>query len=209
MIDETAPDAAALTLLDPLTRTDPPSLERLRARLVEDAEDARLLEVAYRTVDSPIGALLLAASEVGLVRVAFASEGHEAVLATLAERVGPRILRGGRRLDPAARELEEYFAGRRTAFDLPLDRRLSSGFRRAVLERLPSIPYGATTSYATVAGWVGHPRAMRAVGSACATNPLPIVVPCHRVLRSDGSLGGYAGGLEAKRTLLALEAAPR
>ncbi|HEX5466147.1 MAG TPA: methylated-DNA--[protein]-cysteine S-methyltransferase [Candidatus Limnocylindrales bacterium] len=193
-------------LLGALAPADPQTLARLRVRLAAAAEASSDLDVAYRTVDSPIGSLLLAATEAGLVRVAVEGERHEAVLATLAERISPRILRAPRRLDPVARELDEYFAGARTIFDLPLDRRLSVGFRREVLERLPSIPYGGTASYAAIAGWLGRPRAMRAVGTACATNPLPIVVPCHRVLRSDGSLGGYAGGLDAKRTLLALEA---
>jgi len=110
-------------------------------------------------------------------------------------------------LDPVAREIEEYFAGRRSQFDVALDFRLSQGFRRNVLGRLCEIGYGQTASYAAVAAAAGNPKAVRAVGSACATNPLPIVVPCHRVVRSDGSIGQYAGGLEAKRTLLALEAA--
>src|SRR5690606_33051107 len=109
------------------------------------------------------------------------------------------------RLDGAARELDEYFEGRRRSFDLPLDLRLSTGFRREVVNHLPSIGYGRTESYAQVAAAAGHPRAVRAVGSACATNPLPVVVPCHRVVRSDGTLGGYLGGPEAKTALLALE----
>ncbi|OMH23133.1 cysteine methyltransferase [Tersicoccus phoenicis] len=175
--------------------------ERLEARAGDD------LDVAYRTVDSPVGPLLLAATDAGLVRVAFAVEDHDAVLQTLADRLGPRILRAPKRLDTAAREVEEYFEGRRHAFDLPLDLRLSAGFRRLVQEHLPRIGFGSTASYAQVAAAVGNPAAVRAVGTACATNPLPVVVPCHRVLRSDGSLGGYIGGLAAKRTLLSLETA--
>ena len=207
MTTDFEPTAADLAIaLGPLGDVDPAELDRLHARLAEAAAAEGALDVAYRTLDSPIGALLLAATERGLVRVAFAGEGHEAVLAELAGRISPRILRAPGRLDAAARELDEYFAGARTTFDLPLDRRLSAGFRLLVLDRLPSIPYGSTASYAAVAAWVGSPRAMRAVGSACATNPLPIVVPCHRVVRSDGSLGGYGGGLGAKRTLLDLEA---
>lgn len=202
--DPTASEARLA--LGALADIDPAALDRLHARLVDAAQAEGALDVAYRTLESPIGALLLAATERGLVRVAFAGEGHDAVLADLAERLSPRILRAPHRLDPVAHELDEYFAGDRTSFDLRLDRRLSAGFRRTVLERLPSIPYGSTASYSTVASWVGNPHAMRAVGSACATNPLPIVVPCHRVVRSDGSLGGYGGGLEAKRLLLALEA---
>jgi methylated-DNA-[protein]-cysteine S-methyltransferase len=178
---------------------------RLHARLLVAAEADGLLDVAYRTLDTPVGQLLLAATEVGLVRVAY--DDPDTVLAALAERISPRILKAPGRLDDVARELEEYFAGTRRTFDLALDRRLSSGFRRDVLAHLPEIGYGTTASYATVAALAGNPKAVRAVGSACATNPLPVVVPCHRVVRSDGTMGGYAGGPEAKATLLALEAA--
>jgi methylated-DNA-[protein]-cysteine S-methyltransferase len=184
----------------------PDHVRDLHHRLAADAQSAGLLDVAYRTVDSPIGGLLLAATEVGLVRVAFATEGYEAVLQKLADRVSPRILDAPARLDSAARELDEYFAGGRRSFDLPLDWRLSSGFRAIVLHHLPEIHYGETASYGVVAQRTGNPKAVRAVGSACATNPLPVVVPCHRVVRSDGSMGGYLGGIEAKRALLELEA---
>jgi methylated-DNA-[protein]-cysteine S-methyltransferase len=139
--------------------------------------------------------------------VAFEIEDHDRVLESLAASVGSRILRGGHRLDPLARELDDYFAGRRHGFDVPLDLRLARGFRLAVLRHLSEIPYGSTESYAEVAVASGSPKAVRAVGSACATNPLPIVVPCHRVVRSDGSLGGYLGGLPTKQRLLALERA--
>lgn len=185
---------------------DEGALARLHAGLVERASEDRLVDVAYRTLDTPIGPLLLAATPAGLVRVAFARDAPEEVLATLAEKVSPRVLLAPAKLDPAAREIDEYFAGRRRSFDVRLDLRLAHGFRRTVLDHLPSIGYGATASYAAVAAATGRPRAVRAVGTACATNPLPVVVPCHRVLRSDGSLGGYGGGLDAKRTLLALEA---
>ncbi len=185
----------------------PGDLRRLHARLAAAAERAGILDVACRTIDSPVGPLLLAATETGLVRVAYASEGHDAVLQALADRISPRLLFAPARLDAAAREFEEYFAGRRQSFDLPLDWRLSAGFRRAVLARLPEIGYGHTASYATVAKLAGHPRAVRAAATACATNPLPVVVPCHRVIYSDGRAGRYLGGPEAKRTLLTLEAA--
>lgn len=179
----------------------------LHARLAAAADSDGVLDVAYRLIDTPVGALLLAGTERGLVRVAFAVEDHDAVLQELADRVSPRILRAPGRLDAVAGELDEYFAGARTRFDVPLDWRLSSGFRSTVLHHLPEIAYGHTASYAAVAQLSGNPKAVRAVGSACATNPLPVVVPCHRVVRSDGAMGGYLGGVEAKRTLLTLESA--
>jgi methylated-DNA-[protein]-cysteine S-methyltransferase len=186
---------------------DPGQLSRLHARLAAAAQRDGVLDVGYRVVDSPVGPLLLAATQEGLIRVAFALEGHEAVLQSLADRVSPRILSAPVRLDQAAREIGEYFEGRRHAFDLPLDWRLSAGFRRTVLAHLPDIAYGQTASYSAVAQLAGSPKAVRAVGTACATNPLPVVVPCHRVVRSDGSMGGYRGGPIAKRTLLTLEEA--
>jgi methylated-DNA-[protein]-cysteine S-methyltransferase len=185
----------------------PDHLQVLRDRLAGAAQDAGVLDLAYRTVDSPIGALLVAATELGVVRLAFAGENHDAVLQTLADRISPRVLRAPQRLDGVARELDEYFAGRRRAFDVALDWRLAAGFRGAVLHHLVEIGYGRTATYAAMAQRAGNPRAVRAVGSACATNPLPVLVPCHRVVRSDGGMGGYLGGVEAKRTLLTLEAA--
>jgi methylated-DNA-[protein]-cysteine S-methyltransferase len=192
------------TIFDPLATSDD-AMARLHERLVVRAEEEHLLDVGYRTIDSPVGSLLLAATDRGLVRVAFAGEGHDAVLEMLARQVSPRILRAPQRLDLAARELDEYFDGRRTGFDLTLDLRLAHGFRLEVLQHLREIGYGATESYAVVAAAAGSPRAVRAVGTACATNPVPVVVPCHRVVRSDGTPGAYRGGPEAKRTLLALE----
>jgi methylated-DNA-[protein]-cysteine S-methyltransferase len=177
----------------------------LYARLVAQAEDEGLLDVAYRTLDTPVGTLLLAATPSGLVRVAYEREDLDAVLASLAGKISPRILRTPRRLDEAAQQLEEYFAGQRRTFDLPLDLRLSAGFRRSVLTYLPAIDYGATASYQSVAAAVNNPKAMRAVGTACATNPLPVVIPCHRVIRSDGQLGAYLGGPEIKHQLLEME----
>ncbi|OBC12460.1 cysteine methyltransferase [Mycobacterium sp. 852013-50091_SCH5140682] len=179
----------------------------LKERLAADAQRDGVLDIAYRIVDSPVGQLLLAATEQGMVRVAYAREDHDAVLQTLADRISPRILNAPGRLDLAARELDEYFAGARREFDLPLDWRLSAGFRSTVLHHLPEIGYGQTASYAAVARLAGNPKAVRAVGTACATNPLPVVVPCHRVVRSDGAMGGYLGGVDAKRLLLDLESA--
>ncbi len=183
-------------------------LASLYARLVAQAENEGLLDVAYRTLDTPVGTLLLAATPSGLVRVAYEREGLDAVLRSLAGKVSPRILRTPRRLDEVARQLEEYFAGRRSTFDLPLDLRLSAGFRRSVLTYLPAISYGKTASYKSVAAAVHNPKAVRAVGTACATNPLPVVIPCHRVIRSDGQLGAYLGGPEIKHQLLDMEAQP-
>lgn len=184
---------------------DEATLARLHATLERRAEQAGLVEVAYTTVDSPVGTLLLAATTKGLVRVAYACEDHDRVLDTLARQLGPRILRAPARLDEAARELDEYFARRRKAFDVTLDLSLSHGFRQLVQRHLPAIGYGQTRSYGQIAESVGNPKAVRAVGTACATNPLPVIVPCHRVLKADGSLGGYVGGHDAKRALLALE----
>jgi methylated-DNA-[protein]-cysteine S-methyltransferase len=180
-------------------------LQSLRVRLSDAAQAAGLLDVAYRVVDSPLGPLLLAATDVGLVRVAFGTENHDAVLQGLSDRISPRILHDAARLDLTARELDDYFAGRRRTFDVPLDWQLSAGFRSTVLHHLAEVRYGHTASYAAIARLAGNPKAVRAVGSACATNPLPVIVPCHRVVRSDGSLGGYLGGIEAKRMLLTLE----
>ena len=185
---------------------DQDHLERLHARLEREAQAGVLLDIAYRTVDSAVGPLLLAATPRGLLRVAFAGEGHDSVLQNLSQRISPRILKAPKRLDPVAQQLEDFFTGRRHNFDVALDWSLSQGFRRTVLEHLNTdVGYGTTTSYAALAGLAGSPKAVRAVGTACATNPIPIVVPCHRVIRSDGTVGSYRGGPAAKRVLLELE----
>lgn len=203
MNSETAERDTAV--FDMLPEVDNDALARLRGRLAREASDADLIDVAYRTVDSPVGTLLIAATAVGLVRVAFAVEGHDLVLERLAAAISPRVLHHPPRLDAVARELDEYFAGTRKVFDLDMDFRLSGGFRREVLRHLPEIEYGHTASYSAVAAASGSPRAVRAVGTACAKNPLPVVIPCHRVVRSDGSLGQYAGGPQRKAILLELE----
>jgi methylated-DNA-[protein]-cysteine S-methyltransferase len=200
-------NTSAGDLFAALPDVDEQAQHRLHARLAAAASDAGILDVAYRTIDTPVGALLLAATGKGLVRVAYAREDHDLVLEQLANRVSPRVLRAPARLDLAAIQIEEYFAGRRSLFDLPLDFQLSHGFRRTVLAHLGQIGYGTTASYAAIAAAAGNPKAVRAAATACATNPLPVVVPCHRVVRSDGTIGQYVGGVEAKQTLLTLEAA--
>jgi methylated-DNA-[protein]-cysteine S-methyltransferase len=183
----------------------PAHLRGLHDRLAVAAQRDGMLDVAYRTFESPVGTLLLAATDAGLVRIAFDIENHDAVLQSLADRISPRILSARSRLDGPVRQLEEYFGRHRQSFDLPLDWRLSAGFRRQVLSHLPEIGYGHTSSYAAVAQLAGNPKAVRAAASACATNPLPVVVPCHRVIYSDGRPGRYRGGENAKLTLLTLE----
>ena len=199
-------EPAARDLLAAMPAVTEDQLRALRDRLADRADADGVLDVAYRTIDTPVGTLLLAATAKGLVRVAYDTENHDNVLTILAAKLSPRILSAPRRLETAAREIDEYFAGRRREFDLPLDFSLSAGFRRMVLSHLSDITYGHTASYAAVAAAAGSPRAVRAVGTACATNPLPVVVPCHRVVRSDGSFGRYLGGPAAKRLLLDLEA---
>jgi methylated-DNA-[protein]-cysteine S-methyltransferase len=165
-----------------------------------------LIDVAYATLDSPAGTLLLATTPRGLVRVAYLdAAGEDEVVEQLASRVSPRVLRAPAKLDEPRRELEQYFAGRRKQFELPIDWELTRGFGRRVLQATARIPYGSTSSYGRVAGEAGSPRAYRAAGNALGANPMPIVVPCHRVLHSGGGLGGYTGGVERKRLLLSVE----
>ncbi|MFZ1995501.1 MAG: methylated-DNA--[protein]-cysteine S-methyltransferase [Solirubrobacteraceae bacterium] len=186
-----APDAVA-----------PPSI-------VDAAEAAGLLDVAYARLDSPVGTLVLASTPQGLARLAYVDEGQEeAVMQDIAARLSPRMLSAPRQLDEPRRELDEYFAGRRRAFDLTLDLRLLSDFTRRVLGATAQIPYGEVATYKEVASAAGSPFGFRAAGNALGSNPLPIVLPCHRVLHSSGGLGGYTGGLERKRTLLAIEGRP-
>jgi len=174
-------------------------------RLTERAEAEGLLDVAYANADSPFGPLLLAATPRGLVRVNLPAYDPEETLEELAERISPRLLEAPARLDEARRQLDLYFAGRLTEFELPLDWRLSRDFRLRALRAIARIPYGQTRSYTQIARSAGNERAVRAAGTACGANPIPIVVPCHRVLRSGGALGGYGGGLPMKEALLELE----
>ena len=181
---------------------------RLRRELAERAAGEGLIDVAFERHESPLGSLVLGATEVGLVRVGLPAEGEDAVLGELAERISPRVLQGSREcVARARRQLDEYFGGRRRSFELPLDWQLSRGFRREVLRATAQIPYGRTASYREVASRAGRPAAFRAAGSALATNPLPILVPCHRVLPAGGGIGDYRGGAEAKAWLLGLEQA--
>ncbi|MGO1884188.1 MAG: methylated-DNA--[protein]-cysteine S-methyltransferase [Citricoccus sp.] len=180
-------------------------LTALRDRFSHRADQEGLLELAYRVVETPVGRLLVIGGPRGVVRVAFEREGFPAVLAEVSDRVSPRLMHAPWKLEGVSREFDEYFSGRRQRFETPVDFVLSSGFRLSVQRELPSIGYGRTTTYRELAERLENPRAVRAVGTACATNPLPVIVPCHRVLRSDGSLGGYLGGLDAKTTLLELE----
>lgn len=180
-------------------------LDALRTRLAARAADEGLLDVAYAITDSPLGPLLVAVTDRGLVRISYPGEGHDAQLAELAERISPRILEAPERTDDVRRQLEEYFEGQRRSFEVPIDWRLTRGFSGAVLQATARIPFGAVSSYREVATAAGSPNAYRAAGNALGSNPIPIVVPCHRVLHSGGGLGGYTGGLERKRFLLDLE----
>ena len=177
-------------------------------RLAAKANEEGLLDVAYATVDTPLGTGLVAATPKGLVRVALPNEEVENVLARLARDVSPRVLEFPGRLDEARRELDEYFEGRRSSFELPLDWRLSHpGFYRRVLRATARVPFGDVITYAEAAQRAGNPRAFRAAGTALGSNPIPIVVPCHRVIRAGGEIGNYGGGPEMKRFLLELEGA--
>jgi methylated-DNA-[protein]-cysteine S-methyltransferase len=180
----------------------PKALDR---RFREAATEAGLVDVSFDVADTQIGPLLLAVTERGLCRISFDPEPDRET-ETLARMFGVRVLRAPRELDPVRRELDEYFEGRRRDFDLPLDLRGREGFSRDILERLAKVPYGEVTTYKSLAVEAGNPRAARAVGTIMNRNPIPIVLPCHRVVGSNGSLVGYGGGLERKRLLLDLEA---
>ena len=180
------------------------SIKALRERAAAEG----LLDVAYATVDSPFGTLLLAKTPRGLVRIGLPTEDAQELLTDLAGRISPRVMEAPAGLDEERRELEDYFAGRRHDFELPIDWQLSHGFLLRARQGIAAIPYGETRTYTDLARSAGNERAVRAAGSACSRNPIPLVVPCHRVLRSDGTLGGYAGGLEMKEGLLSLERHP-
>lgn len=180
--------------------------EAARARFASRAAASGLVDVSYEDHDTPLGTVRINATELGIVRLILPAEDPDAELQDLADRISPRILRTSTAAITATRrELDEYFAGQRRAFDVPLDWTMSKAFRREVLRATAAIPYGQTSSYRHVATAAGSPNAVRAAGSALANNPIPILVPCHRVLRSDGALGQYRGGAAAKEQLLTLE----
>jgi methylated-DNA-[protein]-cysteine S-methyltransferase len=174
--------------------------------VAERAADEGLLDVAYTSLDSPLGPLVVAATPKGLVRVSYSEfRGEDDVLEDLARRVSPRVLEAPEKLDPVRRELDEYFEGRREKFDIPIDWSYLAGFTREVLRATAAIEFGELSTYAGVAEAAGSPRAVRAAGNALGANPVPVIVPCHRVLRTGGALGGYTGGIERKEFLLRLE----
>jgi len=187
------------TLRDSAAKLEAPPPDAIAERAAAEG----LLDVAYASVDSPLGPLVVAATPRGLARVSYGDE--DAVLLELAAKLSPRILESPARLDVARRELSEYFDGKRQTFDLPLDWSLTRGFASKVLRQTARIPFGQTSTYAEVAGRAGSPRGVRAAGNALGANPMPVVVPCHRVLRTGGALGGYTGGIERKQFLLGLE----
>jgi len=180
---------------------------RAAARLAEAAARAGLLDVAYGFADSPFGRLLVAMSPQGLVRVSYPEHGVDEVLAELSAHISPRVLESPRATEEVRRELEEYFEGRRRTFAVEVDLSGVRGFGRRILEETARIPFGSVATYRDVATGAGSPAAVRAAGNALGANPVPIVVPCHRVVRTGGGLGGYTGGLERKQSLLELEGA--
>ena len=180
-------------------------LPRLRSALAGRAAAAGLLDVAYGTLDSPLGTLTVMVTRRGLVRLSYPGEAVTEQLDEVASRISPRILKAPERTDDVRRQLDDYFAGARHAFDVPIDWRLVRGFAASVLRATARIPFGRVSSYREIASEAGSPNAYRAAGNALGSNPIPIVVPCHRVLHAGGGLGGYTGGLDRKRFLLALE----
>ncbi|HEY7892273.1 MAG TPA: methylated-DNA--[protein]-cysteine S-methyltransferase [Solirubrobacteraceae bacterium] len=182
-------------------------LAAARARLLARADSEGLLDVRYGSIESPLGTLLAAATSGGLVRLAFPEEPTDSVLERLSSRISPRIVESPAALDPWRRELEQYFSGQRRSFQAPLDWSLIGPFAQRVLQATCAIPYGRVLTYSEVAAKAGSPRGSRAAGNALGSNPIPVVIPCHRVLRSGGTLGGYGGGLPRKRQLLELEGA--
>jgi methylated-DNA-[protein]-cysteine S-methyltransferase len=194
-----------------LTRAKAPTLspQRVTAELARRADAAGLLDVAWATLDTPLGPIAVFVTPRGLVRVAYDRENFGEVAAEVAEQVSPRVLVAPQRTDVVREQLDDYFEGHRRSFDVAIDWTLVHGFNQGVLKATADIPFGETASYGDVAAAAGSPRAARAAGNALAGNPIPIVVPCHRVIHADGGIGGYTGGLENKRFLLRLEGSAR
>jgi len=188
-----------------LAAQDDGRARELAERVAAEAAGRGLIDVGVASVDSPLGTLLVAVTPRGLARVAFPEEDRDRVLAEIAREISPRILESAATTDDVRRELEEFFAARRTRFDVRVDRRLIHGIARDVLRATSRIPYGTVSTYGAVAGTIGRPAAARAVGRALGSNPIPIVIPCHRVIGAGGALTGYAGGLPRKVALLELE----
>jgi methylated-DNA-[protein]-cysteine S-methyltransferase len=188
-------------------------LDRAVQGVLARAERDGLIDVAYAHVDSPFGDLIVARTDRGVVEVALpthrgSEQDEDAVLEQLASRVSPRVLESPARLDEERRQLDEYFEGKRERFEVPVDWALTpKGFRSRALHAVAKIPYGKTKTYAEIARAAGNPRAFRAAGTACGHNPVPLIVPCHRVVQSGGGIGNYGGGPEMKRALLDLEGA--
>jgi methylated-DNA-[protein]-cysteine S-methyltransferase len=180
-------------------------LDAAKRGLVERLGDEGLIDVAYARVDSPFGEMLVAKTDRGVIRVAFPHRPTDVLIEQLAEEISPRVLEAPARLDDVRRQLDEYFEGKRTDFDLPLDWRLTRGFQSKAIRQIAKIPYGRTLSYGEVAAKAGNPRAVRATGTACGANPLPPIVPCHRVIQASGAIGNYGGGPEMKKALLEME----
>jgi methylated-DNA-[protein]-cysteine S-methyltransferase len=192
-----------------LAKLGPVDASEAQERFLRRALDDGLIDVAYAPVDSPVGELVAAVTPRGLVRLAYEDGRGDAVLAELADRVSPRVIEAPARLDDVRRQLDEYFEGRRHAFDLGIDWSLTRGFTRRVLQSTAKVPFGELATYREVATGAGNVRAVRAAGNALGSNPMPIVVPCHRIVRTGGALGGYTGGVERKEFLLTLEGALR
>jgi methylated-DNA-[protein]-cysteine S-methyltransferase len=204
-LDAGDPGAAVREAIRSRVQPAPDAAAAIATALAGPALEEGLVEVAYCEIDSPIGTLLAAGTDEGLVRIGWEGSDHGRILEGLVESVGPRVLELPSRFDELRRELDEYFEGRRRRFEVPLDWRLTGGFVREVLTETSRIPFGETRTYAEVAAAAGRPQAFRAAGSALGANPIPVVVPCHRVLRKGGALGGYGGGLSVKRKLLEIE----
>jgi methylated-DNA-[protein]-cysteine S-methyltransferase len=190
-----------------LERVGPVDASAAQERFLRRAIEEGLVDVAYAPVDSPVGELVAAVTPRGLVRLAYEDGRGDAVLSELAARVSPRVIEAPARLDDVRRQLDEYFVGRRQSFDLGIDWTLARGFTRRVLQSTAKVPFGELATYREVASGAGNAAAVRAAGNALGANPMPIVVPCHRVVRTGGAMGGYTGGVERKEYLLSLEGA--